>query len=613
MAICSNCGESNPERASFCLNCGAPLPTAIPTRAVRKIVTIVFCDVTGFTGLGEELDPESLRAIMGRYFSAVSRVLQSHGGVVEKFIGDAVMAVFGVPKLHEDDALRAVRAAAEILDKLDDLNEELERGSGIRIAVRIGVNTGEVVAGDPSSGQTMVTGDAVNIAARLEQAASPGEILIGAPTFHLTKEAIDAKAIAPLGLRGKSQELEVFRLLAVHPGTPMLSRRMDSPLVGRRHELMLLKESFGRAARERSCHLFTMLGAAGVGKSRMAAEFLHDSDARVLWGRCLPYGEGITYYPIDEIVRDAADLRNDGGSEEAIAKIASLFDEHGEQEGRVLAQLLAQACGIRKVTTSREESAWAVRRLFEMLARKEPLIVVIDDLQWAEPTLLDLIEYVAEWSQDAPLLLLCMSRPELLDHRSGWAGGKLNVTSILLEPLTTTETEKLIENLLDGGLLDSEAKTLIAGAADGNPLFAEEMTRMLLEEGLLQRMSDGWVASGDLSRLSVPPSVQALLAARLEQLPEEEREIIESASVIGKIFWRSALIDLCGDSAVVSRGLMSLTRKELIRPERSNLIDDDAFSFRHILTRDAAYDSMPKETRSRQHERFAAWLAKQVT
>ena len=612
MAICNNCGESNPERASFCLNCGAPLPTAIPTRAVRKIVTIVFCDVTGFTGLGEELDPESLRAIMGRYFSAVSRVLQSHGGVVEKFIGDAVMAVFGVPKLHEDDALRAVRAAAEILDKLDDLNEELERGSGIRIAVRIGVNTGEVVAGDPSSGQTMVTGDAVNIAARLEQAASPGEILIGAPTFHLTREAIDAKAIAPLALKGKSQELEAFRLIAVHPGTPMLSRRMDSPLVGRRHELMLLKESFGRAARERSCHLFTMLGAAGVGKSRLATELVDNSDARVLWGRCLPYGEGITYYPIEEIVRDAADLRNDGGSEAAIAKIASLFDEHGEQEGRVLAQLLAQACGIRKVTTSREESAWAVRSLFEMLARKEPLIVVIDDLQWAEPTLLDLIEYVAEWSQDAPLLLLCMSRPELLDHRSGWAGGKLNVTSILLEPLTTTETEKLIENLLDGGLLDSEAKTLIAAAADGNPLFAEEMTTMLLEEGLLQRMSDGWVASGDLSRLSVPPSVQALLAARLEQLPEEEREIIESASVIGKIFWRSALIDLCGDSAVVSRGLMSLTRKELIRPERSNLIDDDAFSFRHILTRDAAYASMPKEYRSRQHERFAGWLAEKV-
>ena len=612
MAICSKCGESNPERASFCLNCGTPLTTAIPTRAVRKIVTIVFCDVTGFTGLGEELDPESLRAILGRYFSTVSRVLQSHGGVVEKFIGDAVMAVFGVPRLHEDDALRAVRAAAGILDELDDLNEELERDTGIRIAVRIGVNTGEVVAGDPASGQTMVTGDAVNVAARLEQAATPGEILIGAPTFRLTRDAIDAKAIAPVALRGKSQELEAFRLIAVHPGTLMLSRRLDSPLVGRRHELMLLKESFGRSVREQSCHLFTMLGAAGVGKSRLAAEFLNDSDARVLWGRCLPYGEGITYYPIEEIVREAADLRDGNSPVDPTARIASLFDGQGEQEGQVIAKLLAQACGMCEVTTSSKESAWAVRRLFEMLARKSPLVVVIDDLQWAEPTLMDLIDYVADWTQDAPLLLLCMARPELLDQRPAWAGGKFNATSILLEPLTTTETEKLIENLLDGGLFDSEAKTLIAASAEGNPLFAEEMTAMLLEEGLLQRMSDGWVASGDLSSVSVPPSIRALLAARLEQLPEEERAIIESASVIGKIFWRKALVDLYADSAAVSRGLMSLMRKELIRPERSNFIDDDAFSFRHILTRDAAYNSMPKEARSQQHERFAVWLQEKV-
>src|SRR5680860_647479 len=612
MASCSKCGESNPERASFCLNCGAPLAIAVPTRAVRKIVTIVFCDVTGFTGLGEELDPESLRAIMARYFDTVSRVLESHGGVVEKFIGDAVMAVFGVPRLHEDDALRALRAAAGILDELDDLNEDLERGTGIRVVVRIGVNTGEVVAGDPSSGQTMVTGDAVNVAARLEQAAAPGEIVIGAPTYRLTKDAVDAKAIAPLTLRGKSQELEAFRLIAVHPGTPMLSRRMDSPLVGRRHELMLLTESYARSVRERSCHLFTMLGAAGVGKSRVATELVDNSDARVLWGRCLPYGEGITYYPIEEIVREAADLRNDTGSDEATAKIASLFDGQGEQEGRVIAQLLAQACGIREVTTSSEESAWAVRRLFEMLARKRPLIVVIDDLQWAEPTLLELIEYVADWTQEAPLLLLCMSRPELLDKRPGWAGGKLNATSILLEPLTQTECEKVIANILGGVSLDPAAKARIAASAEGNPLFAEEMTTMLLEEGLLQRTDGGWVMSGDLSSVSVPPSIQALLAARLEQLPKEEREIIESASVIGKIFWRKALIDLSADSAAVSRGLMSLMRKELIRPERSNLIDDDAFSFRHILTRDAAYDSMPKESRSRQHERFAVWLQEKV-
>src|SRR5919106_3473135 len=384
MAICARCGTGNPERAKFCLECGAELVApARPRREVRKVVTVLFTDVTGSTSLGEKTDPESLRHVMSRYFEESKAVLGRHGGTVEKFIGDAVMAVFGIPQLHEDDALRAVRAATELRAALEDLNEELNRTHGFGIAVRIGVNTGEVVAGDPDAGQALVTGDAVNVAARLEQAAKSGEILIGAGTFRLVKDAVRVEEIEGLTLRGKTDETRAYRLVDVAPGSMRVTRQLDSPMVGRDHELLLLRQAFERCLREKACHLFTVLGVAGVGKSRLVADFVGSLDsATVLVGRCLAYGDGITFWPVKDIVTEATEIDETDDKDEAQAKILKLLA--GEPEAEMLAARVAQMIGLTEATSGTEEMFWAARRLLETMARRQPLIVVFDDIHWAE-------------------------------------------------------------------------------------------------------------------------------------------------------------------------------------------------------------------------------------
>src|SRR5438034_7987546 len=334
MPVCAKCGQENPDIARFCLGCGAPLEAAAPPREVRKVVTVVFADVTGSTKLGERLDPESRRRVMGRYFAEMKGALERHGGTVEKFIGDAVMAVFGIPTLHEDDALRAVRAAAEVLDRLVHLNDELERDWGVRLLARIGVNTGEVVAGDPSAGQTLVTGDAVNVAARREQAAEPGDILIGATTRQLTRDAVDLESIGSLTVKGKEEPVSAFRLLDVRPDVEGVARRLDSPMVGRDRQRAALANAFEAAVAESSCHLFTVLGAAGVGKSRLVQEFLSslrsDPGVGVLRGRCLAYGEGITYWPVREVITQAASIGDNDPPDRARELIASSLRQNGE-------------------------------------------------------------------------------------------------------------------------------------------------------------------------------------------------------------------------------------------------------------------------------------------
>jgi class 3 adenylate cyclase/tetratricopeptide (TPR) repeat protein len=610
--VCRSCGEDNPERARFCLACGSSLEPAAPAREVRKTVTILFCDVAGSTSLGERLDPETLRRVMTRYFEAMKAALERHGGTVEKFIGDAVMAVFGIPVLHEDDALRAVRAAAEMRDALEGLNEELARDQGATIGVRIGINTGQVVAGDASSGQGMVTGDAVNVAARLEQAAATGEILIGAETEHLVRDAVDVEPVDPLSLKGKEGPVPAFRLLSVQPATPGYARRLDSPIVGRDHEQRLLAEAFARCRRERACQLFTMLGSPGVGKSRLAEEFARTSrleaDAIVLSGRCLPYGDGITFWPVAEIVHEAAGIREGDSPEVARDRIAGLLE--GADDARLIADRVAQMAGLLDAGANPTELFWSLRRLFEEMARRSPLVVEFDDMHWAEPTLLDLVEHVADWSRDAPILLLCLARPELLDRRPTWGGGKMNATSILLEALSDQESEALIGNLLGRAELAEPARLQVVGAAEGNPLFVEQMLSMLIDEGLLQRDDGHWIASGDLSEMAVPPTIHALLAARLDRLQYEERAVIERASVVGKTFYTGAVTEMAPEPLrlQVPTHLMTLVRKELIRPDRSDVAGEDAFRFRHLLIRDAAYESMPKETRADLHERFAGWL-----
>ncbi|MDQ3145371.1 MAG: AAA family ATPase, partial [Actinomycetota bacterium] len=612
MAVCSSCGGDIGAGSRFCPACGLALAFAPVVRAARKVVTVVFVDVTGSTSLGEQLDPESLQRVMSRYFAETRLVLERHEGTVAKFIGDAVMAVFGIPVVHEDDALRAVRAAAEIADALARLNEVLEADSGVRLEVRTGVNTGEVLVEDVSSAEGLAVGDAVNVAARLEQVASPGEILLGPDTFRLVHEAVRAEALAPLTVKGKAAPVRAYRLLEVLPRACAPVRKLGSPLVGRERESAALASAFGRAVADRSCQLFTILGPAGIGKSRLVAELVRAAsaggEATVLAGRCLPYGDGITFWPVAEIVDQAAGLLDDEPVGDARAKLLALLE--GEDGAEQTADRVAQLLALVPPRLGTDELFRGVRSLLEALARRRPLVVVFDDIHWAEPNMLALIEHVAEWSRDSPLLLVCPARPELLDACPGWGGGQLNASSVLLEPLADAEATTLLQNLLGTAQLPPQVADRITNAAEGNPLFVEEMLAALIDDGHLRAEDDAWVAADDLSNIPVPPSIAALLAARLDRLDAAERAVLMCASVVGQVFWRTAVAELVPadlrEDTVAH--LTSLVRRDLIRPERSSFAGDDAFHFRHLLIRDAAYAALPKEARAILHEAFAAWL-----
>ena len=490
MPACSTCGFKSEVAFKFCPECGAEPAAAVPSEQ-RKTVTVLFCDLSGSTALGETLDPERLRAILSRYFEEMKAIVERHGGSVEKFIGDAVMAVFGVPAVHEDDALRAVRAAVEMRAALPELGLE----------GRIGVMTGEVVTG---TAERLATGDAVNVAARLEQAAQPGEVLIGQPTLALVHDAVEVESIEPLALKGKTEPVPAYRLLAVHDAP---ERRHGARFVGRERELAVIREVWERVLTEWRCELVTVVGDAGVGKSRLVAEMLATIDATAVRGHCLPYGEGITYWPV---------------------------------------------------------------------------VVVFDDIQWGEETFLDLVEHVALLSSGASILLLCMARPEFVERRPAWP------VTFRLEPLSDQEVEHLIAERGPENL-----RGRIARASGGNPLFIEEMLAMA-------STTDGEVV--------VPPTLRALLAARLDQLEPAERSVLERGAVEGEIFHRGAVQALAPDEGPVTPRLAALVRKELIRPARPQLAGEDGFRFRHILIRDAAYDALPKATRAELHARFATWL-----
>jgi class 3 adenylate cyclase/tetratricopeptide (TPR) repeat protein len=536
--VCPTCGKENPEGFQFCGFCTAPLTVLLP-REQRKTVTVLFCDVTGSTALGESTDPEALRALLARYFERMKGIVESHGGTVEKFIGDAVMAVFGVPQVHEDDALRACRAAVEMRDALPEL--------GVR--ARIGVNTGEVVTGTE---ERLATGDAVNVAARLEHAARPGEILIGTDTVRLLRCAVETEPIEPLELKGKSEAVSAYRLLAVHAAP---ERRHETRFVGREAELEFLREAWERVVTGGRCELVTVLGDAGVGKSRLTLQFLASAQARAVRGRCLPYGEGITYWPVIEVLKQLDALPSDAAAAASLRSLLGRTDRG----------------------TSPDEIAWAFRKLLEEQA---PIVCIFDDIQWGEETFLDLIEHVALLS-GAPSFLLCLARPDFADRRPQWP------VTIRLEPLRDPDVDELIPGSLPGDL-----RARIARAAGGNPLFLTEMAAMADETG---------------ADVLVPPDLQALLAARLDQLETEERSVLERGAVEGEIFHRGSVQALSVDGTVVSR-LAALVRKELIRPDQTQLPGDDAFRFRHLLVRDAAYEALPKATRAELHARFADWL-----
>jgi class 3 adenylate cyclase/tetratricopeptide (TPR) repeat protein len=576
-------------------------------------VTVVFADVTGSTGLGERLDPETLRRVMTRYFEEMSSILRRHGGTVEKFIGDAVMAVFGTPVLHEDDAMRAVRAAAEMRSAMHSLNEELDQAYGVSLQVRTGVNSGEVVAGDLVAGQTFVTGDAVNVAARLEQVARPGEVLIGEATERLVRDAVLTEPAEALSLRGRDEPVRTYRLIEITGRDVRAARGLRSPMVGRSGELGLLREAFEVTAGDRVCHLFTVMGSAGVGKSRLVDEALGGilDPPTVLRGRCLPYGEGITFWAVGEIVRQACGITGD--SEPAAVRAAIAASLRGEENAERIAGGVAQLIGVAGATGTPEETSWGLRRFLEASARLRPLVVVFDDIHWAEPTFLDLVEYLADFTA-GPILLVCMARHDLMDIRPSWGAGRPRSMTIPLSPLSEAESGKLIDNLLGRARLDEKARMQITDASEGNPFFIEETIQMLIDDGLLAREDGRWVAARDLAGVDVPPTISALMAARFERLDREERGVVQRAAVVGKVFEWGAVAALSPEAerADVGRHLQALVRKELIAPQASTFTGEDEFRFRHLLIRDAAYQAIPKETRAELHERFAAWVEAKV-
>jgi class 3 adenylate cyclase/predicted ATPase len=548
----------------------------------RRTVTVLFADVADSTPLGEQLDPESLRRVMSRFFEGMSVVLERHGGTVEKFIGDAVMAVFGLPELHEDDALRAVRAATELREALSLLNDELREELDVRIGIRIGVNTGEVVAGDGTGGHMLVTGDPVNVAKRLEEAARTGEILVGEATRRLVENAVVLEPRDEMIVKGRTRPVIAWNVLAVIEGASAYARRLDAPLVGRDEELDAIRKTFAGAVAERTCRIVTIVGPAGIGKSRLAAELCADvgREAKVLTGRCLPYGDGITFWPLVQII---GMLGNDEEVRQLLAEV---------EDGEAVADRVLNAVSPTPSAAPGGETFWGVRRLFEEVARQRPLVVLIEDIHWAEPTLLDLLEYLAGWTHDAPILLLCLARPDLLDERPSWLSAP-NAISILLGPLSDDESEALLEEISREWPLDPLDRARIAAAAEGNPLYVEQMAAMVAEGGPAD---------------AIPPSIHALLAARLDRLPVEERELLERAAVAGKEFARSAVLQLSPEAerADVDMRLLSLVRKELLsaRPGR-----EDAYRFRHVLIRDAAYAGIPKEVLAHLHAGFANWAA----
>jgi class 3 adenylate cyclase/tetratricopeptide (TPR) repeat protein len=604
---CSSCGEANSDRARFCQACASPLAPAASPAEVRKVVTVLFCDVTGSTALAERLDPESIRRAMSRYFEEMRVIIERHGGTVEKFIGDAVMAVFGIPKIHEDDALRAIRAASEMRDAMSGLNEELEQDREIALMCRIGVNTGEVIAGDLSAGQAFVTGDVVNVASRLEGAAAAGDILVGEETYRLVERSVEADTPRALALKGKSEPVLAYRLLSVTPVTHDAATELRSPLVGREQELETIRKAWNEAGGDKACRLVTVLGNAGEGKSRLVDEFANplEGSSLALHGRCLPYGEGITYWPGAEVVRQAAGIADTDRADEVRRKLALALE--ADERGDLVVERLLQVLGTSEQAATPAEIAWAMRRLLEILAAGRPVAVVFEDLHWAESTFLDVIEHIADWSTGAAILLLCTARQEFLEIRPRWSE-RPNAIWVRLHPLDHSSCSELIGNLLGDGDLAEEVRDRIGEAAGGNALFLEQMVSMLVDDGSIRREAGRWVGGG-LQRVTVPPTITALLAARLDRLDPEERLVIEAAAVAGKVFQPSAVRRLVPGAIQpgVDGYLMSLARKELIRPERSTMSGEDAFCFQHILIRDAAYEAIPKERRAVLHEGFAGW------
>jgi class 3 adenylate cyclase/tetratricopeptide (TPR) repeat protein len=578
-------------------------------RESRKTVTLVFADPKPTTVTGEPPSAEALRDVMTRYFDVMRVALERHGGTVEKFIGDAVMAVYGLPVRHEDDALRAIRAAADMQAALPELNRSFREQWDLELHNHIGVNTGEVIAGDASTGQRLVTGDAVNTAARLEQAAGPGEIILGDLTYRLARDEIEVDAIEPLALKGKAEPVPAYRLVSVREAA--VPHAADaSPFVGREAEMGRLQSTLGALEQRTGAAILTVVGDAGVGKSRLIREFAASvsREAHVVRGRCLPYGDGITFWPIAEIVRGVAEIASEDALETAIGRISLLVEELGldERDRAPVVDRVAAAMGLARGQFPVAELFWGVRKLLEALAREQPLVMIVDDIHAAEPTLLDLLDHIVETVESAPILMVCSARHELLERHTGWAEGHRD-RLITLAPLSAGDAGRMIDELLGRTGLDEAIVGRIVEAAEGNPLFVEQMVSMFIDNGTLRRDGEEWIVADLAANLVVPPSIHALLAARLDDLADDERAVVEPASVVGLVFAEDAVQHLVDtpQRAMVPIHLVTLARKQFVRPDRQD--DEEAYRFGHQLIRDTAYGSLLKRERVVLHQRFVEW------
>jgi class 3 adenylate cyclase/tetratricopeptide (TPR) repeat protein len=596
---CPNCGEENPAKFRLCGFCGAPLAPQAPPQELRKLVTILFCDLKGSTNLGEALDPESLREVMARYFEVMSAAINRHGGTIEKYIGDAVMAVFGLPRVHEDDALRAVRAAQAMQDGLRELNIELERAYGVTLANRIGVNTGEVVAGDAATRQRLVTGDAVNVAARLEQAAGDTETLLGELTLKLVRGVVEVEPVEPLTLKGKSEPVPAYRLVSIRDAfanDPLAERQQ---LVGRRGEVDMLLASLDEAVAAEAPRLIVVLGEGGVGKTRLIDEFTTavGPAALALRGRCLSYGDGITFWPLVEAIRAGAGVTDADQTANVLAKLEA-FVGPGDAE---VVERLGAVMGLSATPYPLPEIFWAIRRLLEILARRKPVVLVIEDLHWAEPTLLDLIDSLHTAPAKTSALIVAAARPEVLEKQPSLAERPV----LTLERLSPDDSARMVEDLL-GAPIEPAALERIVTAADGNPLFAQQLVSMLKEEKLLTLDAGTWRLAA-LPEGWIPPTINALLSARIDRLEREDRAVLDPASVVGHLFPLAAVTELSDDVVKdqVPARIERLTQTWYVKdaPERG----PDFRQFHHIFIRDSVYESLLKRQRATLHERFVQW------
>jgi len=614
MLICPSCSEENPPKFRLCGYCGAALsgaaaaPVPLPVREMRKTVTIVFSDLKDSTALGERIDTEALHEVKERYFSTMAAEIAHHGGKVEKYIGDAIMAVFGLPKAHEDDALRAVRAAQGMRVALDKLNLGLRERYGVALANRTGINTGEVVANDdPTADQKLATGDTVNVAARLEQAAPVGHIYLGESTWRLVRDAVEVETVEPLALKGKTERVAAYRLVSA-AGLDGNLRRVDTPLAGRDEEFAALSAAWQAVCSGRGVHLVTVIGDAGLGKSRLVHEVMqrHAAQATILRGRCLPYGDGITFWPLVEMA--SAHIRAEDSAEEAQARLLALT---GDAE---VAARLASAIGLSTVAYPLQELNWAARRFLQSLAARQPVIALVDDIHWAEPAFLELLEHVLDAAADSPILLLATARHELLEEHPNWPD-RPNATRLVLQPLSAAAAETVIVHLLGRATLQPSVVTRIVAAAEGNPLYVEQMLSMLIDSRAVQHDDeDGGLAGlagladqpGD--EIVVPPTIRALLEARLDRLGREERATVEPAAVVGVRFQQPAIESLTPDGlrAAVPQHLAALSAKQFI--ESVGLHDSNAdFRFHHHLIRDTVYNGLLKRSRAQLHTAFVRW------